>query len=39
MTDDHRLANAEPAEPPEDAPRDENDDPIFDDGEEGETDA
>jgi hypothetical protein len=25
----HRLAGAEPAEQPDDAPRDENDDPIF----------
>ena len=26
----HRLADAEPAEQPADAPRDDNDDPIFD---------
>lgn len=32
MTDDtHRLDDAEPAEQPEDAPRDENDDPEFGD--------
>lgn len=30
MTDDtHRLDDAEPSEQPEDAPRDENDDPEF----------
>jgi hypothetical protein len=27
--EDHRLADAEPATVPEDAPRDDNDDPIF----------
>lgn len=30
---EHRLAGAEPAQQPEDAPRDENDDPIFDEPE------
>lgn len=29
MTDDHRLAAAEPRAPPTDAPRDDNGDPIF----------
>ena len=26
---DHRLAGAEPEQQPDDAPRDDNDDPIF----------